>query len=526
MIRHRPPALYRSAVLATLLLIPLVAACGGTETTVDTESTADFGACFDAFGSYVLASAVNGAGTTMLYLTASKPAFVSDDAWHSGDRALVMQDLKAARTRAIVLTWPPGDTSEIPVWATANPAAQSTARPVPLTEHMIALDYSATGERFLLGVRRQGVEGLIAKLYAGVVPAIDDTQILEPGHGLDLIPINDFEATEGIRSAALSPDGSKVAAVVGNQGEVRIYDIVNQELLVYSQGPEGGTVITHELPLRSSVSMDTDRQPAVASLGQMLVQWSPQGDRLAIATDPPGTSKTALAIMNPANGSLTTVRTFQDATVPQVAWSSDGQSLFVMTTELIAGSVFGNTAIRHIAAAEGGKDVNKGGQIVQPAGYNSEPANLVNFGDDQRFVFTWEGWLWRLKVQNGDLTQALAEKISPREATVPYLRPYVSLAEDLAVFSASTRGTNFNAVVRESASLNQCEAGQPGAVTPTPEAEGTPDQAGEPAAGDEGTAEPTVEAPAEATAEPTAAAPAEATAAATGEATAEPTSGG
>lgn len=490
MIRHRPEALRRAILFVTpLLFVPLVAACGEKDTAPESAVSADFGACFRAYGSYVLGAAMNGAGTSMLYLTSSKPAFVSEDAWRSGDRALVLQDLKTARARAIVLTWPTGSTDEIPVYATSNPLSQSTPRPVRLPEEMISLDYSSTGERFLVGVRRSGVDGLIAKIYAGVVPSIDGTEILEPGNGLDLIPINDFEGTEGIRSATLSPDGSKVAAVVGNQGEVRLYDIVNQELAVYTEGPEGGTVISHEMPRRPSMSTTTDRQPAVASPGQMLLQWSPQGDRLAIATDPPGGSATAVAIMNPATGALVGVRSFSDATVPQVAWSSDGQSLFVMTTELKAGSVFGNTAMRQIAAAEGGKDLTKGGQIVQPSGYTTEPANLVNFGDDERFVFTWQGWLWRLKLQNGDLTQALAEKISPREATVPYLRPYVSQAQDIAVFTAGTRGTNYYATVRDSASHNECAAGAAGAVTPTPEAED--------AAGEEG------EAPAEATAEAT-----------------------
>ena len=46
-------------------------------------------------------------------------------------------------------------------------------------------------------------------------------------------------SAEGIRSAVLSADGSKLAAVVSHLGEVRLYDLDSDQLTVYTRGEEG-----------------------------------------------------------------------------------------------------------------------------------------------------------------------------------------------------------------------------------------------------------------------------------------------
>jgi WD40 repeat protein len=475
MTRLRPTVWHRAITLATAAAtIALITGC--TDPGKPKDDTGDeelFGTCFNAFGTKVLATSLNADGSLMVYLTSSKPESVADDQWASGDRALVMQDMTTNRSQDFVLTWPAPADNQVPVWATANPTAEATARPYTFTEQMINMQMAPTGGRFVVAVRRAGVEGLIAKLYTGIVPATVDTEtLLEPGNGLEVIPINDFQATEGIRSYDLSPDGNMLAAVVGNNGEVRVWDFTKQEMSVYTQGPKNTVVVTHELPKRSSVSTDTDRQPAVANQGTMLVRWSPQGDRLLIATDVP-INDSALGIMNPVDGKLTPVRRFRESTVPQAAWSKDGKSLYVMTTELKSGPVFGNTAIRHIAAADGGKDVSKGGQLVQQPGFTTEPANLVNFGDDQHFLFNWQNGLWRLTATGDDLTQAQAEKVSPpSNASVPYLPSSVSSTADKAVFVAGSGGAQY-ATVRDGVSSDKCAAGEAGEL-PT----GTPDAAG------------------------------------------------
>lgn len=480
MTRLRPTVWPRAITIATAAAsIALLSGCGdSTEPDEDAGNQELFGACFNAFGSKVLATSLNAEGNLMVYLTASKPETVADDQWSSGDRALVMQDMTTNQSQDFVLTWPAQPDNQVPVWATANPAAEATARPYTFTEQMIFMQMAPVGGRFVVAVRRAGVEGLIAKLYTGIVPASVTTDtLLEPGNGLEVIPINDFQATEGIRSFDLSPDGSMLAVVVGNQGEVRTWDFAKQQMSVYTQGPKNTVVVTHELPKRTSASMDTARVPAVANQGTMIVRWSPQSDRVLVATDLP-INDSALGLVNPVDGKLTPVRRFRESTVPQAAWSTDGKSLYVMTTEIRNGPVFGNTAIRHIAAAEGGKDISKGGQLVQQPGFTTEPANLVNFGDDQHFLFNWQHGLWRLTAAGADLTQAQAEKVSPpSNASVPYLPASVSLTADRAVFVAGSSGAQY-ATVREGVSKNDCADGAAGELpTSTPDAgrsSGTP----------------------------------------------------
>jgi hypothetical protein len=432
-----------------------------------------FGACFSTIQPGALGVGMDAAGQVMTYLTTSRPTTVKDDQWLRDDRAMVMVDLATTpiQYRHFLLPWAAPD--EFPVMATTKPGAKSTARPYQLVEQMITMQQAEKGGRFAVGVRRQGVEGLIAKVYSGIVPTFASNDVLALEHGLELVPVNDYVNTEGIRSFDLSPDGSKLAAVVGNQGEVRVYDFTTNQLSVYTLGPTNKVVVSNELPKLSSVSLDAQRRPAVANQGSMNVTWSPQGDRLAIATDLP-VNDSALAIMNPADGKLTPVRRFKESTVPQVAWAADGQSLYIMTTDLENGPVFGNTAIRHIAAAEGGKDLAKGGQLLQPQGFTSEPANLVNFGDDGHFLFTWQGGLWRLALTGDDLTTAKAEKVSPPDAVVPYTRPVVSQAIDKAAFIAGS-GSSQYVTLRDEVSSNSCAAGTAGEAlpTPTPAPEGT-----------------------------------------------------
>jgi hypothetical protein len=441
---------------------------------------ADFGACFSAFGRSVLATSAN--GRVLTYLTAAKPASVDDGRWQSGDRAVVMQDLTSAEglARHIVLPWTVTDAESgvVPVYATMAPGARNTPRPYTFEEEMLGVQVAAAGDRFVIPVRRQGVSGLISKLYAGVLPPIGDTTVLSPGDGLQVVPVNNFEATEGVRSFVLSPDGNKLAAVVGNQGEVRIFDFSTNELSVYSEGPRNTVVVSHDLPDPAPFASTADRRPAVANPGVMNIAWSPNGDRLAVATDVP-VNDAALAIMSIADGKLTPIRRFTESTVPQVAWAADGNSLYVMNTAVSNGPVFGNTAIRHLAAAEAGRELDQGGQIIQQPGYNTEPANFTNLGDDQTFLLTWQGGLWRLKVPNGELPKAELKRVSPPDATVPYFPPSVSLEADQAIFTAAegsqVRTSNQYATIRQPVTRDDCPDGtageQPTAATP---AEGSP----------------------------------------------------
>jgi hypothetical protein len=169
-----------------------------------------------------------------------------------------------------------------------------------------------------------------------------------------------------------------------------------------------------------------------------------------------------------------------------------------------------------VAAAEGGRDLGDGALIRQPLGFNTEPANLVNFGDDANFFFTWQGKLWRTNLRERTAEGGTqAHEVSPPEALVPYQLPAVSSGSNRAVFIAGNRGAQY-ATVRENVLASGCEEGEAGEILPTATVEATAGAGTAEASPGAATAEAT---PAAATAGPT-------SAEATSEATPLPATGG
>ena len=128
MTRLRPAVWPRAITIATLAVCTAALASCTKSGPQEQSTSVDYGACFNAYGSKVLATSLTSDGSLMVYLTASKPNTVADDQWSSGDRAIVMQDLTTNQAQHFVLSWPPEPDSQVPVWATAKPDAEATAR--------------------------------------------------------------------------------------------------------------------------------------------------------------------------------------------------------------------------------------------------------------------------------------------------------------------------------------------------------------------------------------------------------------
>jgi len=395
-------------------------------------TSVNHGLCSPIYGSRVDAAAISGDGSRVMYVTRRQPANWPDDrGWRSTDRALMVRDIPAvgdATVRYIAVTWPGED---IGAYATAEPDG-GQVKPRSMPETMVDLRLAKDGERFVVGVVREGVVGQYAKLYSGTVPATGSAE-LEPENGLSLIPINDYKGTEGINYFVMSDDGSKLAAAVGDLGEVRIYDLDSQELTVYTRGEEGETIVEHTLP-RAPTNLTDTRVPAVASKGTIHLALSPSGDRLTIAHDEDVPGQTALTQLDIASGELVLVRRFVNSTVPHVVWASDGQSLFVLNTPLVPGTIFGDTEIRRLAAAKDGREVSPGGKLPRSLGYRTEPAFLTGFGDDEHFIFVWEQSLWRLTAPGGNPAKASYIQLTRPTMEVRYLPPSVSVSSERAVF--------------------------------------------------------------------------------------------
>lgn len=373
---------------------------GGSDNGAEVVATpqADHGACLPTYADDVRSLSMNRDGSRLLYISGARPEGLGDDAtWRSGDRAVHVMSFDpqgAASTRLLVLPWPPGEDAMIPVWPTEDAADASPPEPFVFAEQMDAVDIAGEGDRFVLGVSRRGVGGGLAKLYAGVVS--DSEESLEPGSGLTLVRVNDFVGTESVRSVSLSPDGSKLAAVVGTQGELRVFDFSADQLYVYTQGEEGEIEVTHDLP-PAATTITQSRVPALAHAGVLRVRWAPDNQRIAISRYE-SVGVAGVWILDYATGDAALVRTFNNTTVPHVAWSGDGQSLFTMTTQLFQANLFGDSEVRRIEAAEDGDDMGDRWQLIQKPGYRTAPADLLAYGDDRNFLFTWEQQLWLLQV--------------------------------------------------------------------------------------------------------------------------------
>lgn len=476
------------ALVAVLSVVFMAAAITGCNTGSQATPVAPIvaqeedAACWPTYGSEVEAAAISADGNRVLFLSGQKPAKWPDDrGWSSSDKALYVLDFTAtgSQQRYIAISWDAID--QIDQYATAR--ANTPERPVKLEEDMVDLWLSKTGDRFVVAVARKGVGGRYAKLYSGTVPA-GGFHELRPGEGLEQVLVNNYAATEGIRTAALSDDGSMVAAVVGSRGEVRVYDLDSQQPTVYALNEGGETVVEHELP-PPPVDLDSAPNPAIAGSGTMLLTWSPGGDRLALARDEDVPGQKSLSIIDVATGKVALVRRFDSSTVPHVAWAADGQSLFVMNTLLEPGQIFGDTEIRRLAAEEDGREVSDGGALERPRGYRTEPAYLTGFGDDDHFLFVWETGLYRLNTPAGDPSKASYIQLTPDDYDVLYSRPTVSSGQQRAVFVAH-EGSRLFVGERTEVLADEC----PYVVVPPTDATaaapdaatGSEDSAGEPTA--------------------------------------------
>ena len=306
---------------------------------------------------------------------------------------------------------------------------------------------------------------------------------MAPDKGLELIPINNFGALEGIQSFTLSSNGNKVAAVVGQMGAVRVYDIPSKKLSVYLADKAGKVSLSDKLP-PVQTNLNSINTEAVASQGGMHLTWDPQGQHLAVARKE-GVSDAAVWLLDIATGKLTQVRRFQNSTLPHVAWAKDGASMFVLNTPNVSGSVFGDSEIRRIQAKEKGADVGKGAGLKRVQGMKAEPIGLTAFGDDTHFLFIWDGVLYRLDMPGGDPAKATyAAMTNIQDAgknNVLTVRPGplgTSVDRQLASFIAEDNAAEVTTVgVREEVFKDSCSsqsiATSEAADQPTP----TPDKA-------------------------------------------------
>lgn len=515
-------------LLATLFVALVVSACDGSLPGMGSDPTPEsappsagsLGPCLPWIGNSVVAASMDGAGNRVAFITDERPTTLGEDAsWSSDDRALVIVDRSAEGDyleRHIALTWAAQDA--IQEYATSEPDVP-TPEGIALPEQLVDVQIDRAGSRFVVAVKREGVSGNYAKLYTGSVPATGSAA-LAPGEGLTIVPINNYVEGEGVQSFALSPDGKKLAATVGGQSELRVYEFdaaVDENLSVYDVGPKGAAVVTHKLP--SMVSMiSSKRTPLVSSPGAIRTTWSPDGSMVAISQQDGQVAQTRLSVMDVATGKLETVRLFKNSTVPHVAWAADGKSIFTMVTPLSdprgsgSDTVFQDTQIVRIEAKKDGDNVGDGAEIDRVLGVRTEPTNLVGFGDDERFVFTWDGRLIRLNAPGGDLAKATFIPITgdPIKSEILVLSssaypPAAAADTDIVSFLVQdTRAGSRHVGMRTFASEDKCPeiptpeggeaTGEAGAAEGDASGEGTP-------AADEGAAEGDAEAAATPTAE-------------------------
>ncbi|MFN2252114.1 MAG: hypothetical protein ACK2UL_09390 [Anaerolineae bacterium] len=372
---------------------------GGGEPEVEVVvAETDLGPCLPTYGNEVLSASMSGDGSRIVFVSAKRPQTLPDEAaWRSSDRALYVLNISpegTTETNLIATSWPAPEDSEVRAASTAPPAGRgSSPEPGRLEEHMVRVKVAKSGDRFLVGATRQGSSGMV-KLYTGMVP--DGDEDMRPGEGLTKVPINDVEANQYIQSFHLSDDGSRVAAVVGGRGEVRVYDFDTDTIWVYEVGEGGETIISHDMP-SARTDLDTDHNPAITSSGTMRVAWAPGGRKLSFSR-PESVGTAGVWILDTDTGETTFVRGYRNTTVPWVAWSTDGGSVFIMSTTYDTAQTFGDSEVRRVAAEANGQDIGDRWRLDQDLYYHTAPADFVAFGDDSNFLFHWEYRAWVLEV--------------------------------------------------------------------------------------------------------------------------------
>ncbi len=492
--RFQLPRAFFTCVLLSLLFttagckyMPCVGGYGNCAPPIeiDPEAMLGNGPCLPAFGSDVVSADMNAAGNRILTVTDAKPASLPEDAgWPSDSRALTVIDLGGdsvqATERHLATTW---DATDILVpYATAEDGVEPEEG-VALQETMAEVQVDDAGNRFVVAVNRRDIPGGYAKLYAGTVPAEGVANYSPETKDLTLIGLNSTVGTEAVQAFALSPDGNKVAAAVGPQAELRVFDLSSpdQGLFVYDSGKDGkGVVVSHKLP-EPCLGISCRRTPAVTSRGLMRLVWSPGNDKLAIVRTDSGAvpGQTSLSVLDVASGKLELVRSFKDSSAPHAAWADDGASLYVMNTPFSASaeggsavtdSAFGSTLIRRMAAAAGGKEQGTGASLPRQLGWKTDPVGLSVLKGGESLVFVWESRLYRLDMPGGDLTKArlvylLEDQRVPSDLSVLPSVVAASATTDTVMYLMNDYGGH-RVGLRTSASADSC----PGAVPEVDEA--------------------------------------------------------
>ena len=476
-------------MLALTMLALGTAGCGTVErwfgddepkdVEVESITTVTFGGCLRAFGSNVYDMDATANGSDVLYISSQRPPNLPEGAaWGRDDRALYIRstgDNGAQRFNYIARSWELEDASTgIAAYSTPRPGQTGVEGYSP-SEVMREVQISDAGERLLIGVSRDS-EQSIARLYHGAVPADVLNEKLSPAEegGLSPVPVNSTRYSEPVRQWLLSPDGSKVAAEVGSMGELRVYDFDDDQVELFLLGEENEIVKDTGLPIAyvtdqddeqildaegqpQPIGIDPDHRPAVLVDGAKMA-WSSDGSRLALARSQ-GVGSAVIDVLDVDAGEMQRVRRF-DATdlvdsddgrsyrvtwsMPQIAWSADDASLYVMVTPLGGPELFYDTQFRELDL-ETGRDVNDRYQeIRRPNNWRTEPANLINIGGDERFAFTWEDHLYRGDAPGG----AASELGSPVQLTsfpdgvrVLYEDPVYTSGADALLFRVQDRNT-------------------------------------------------------------------------------------
>lgn len=402
------------------------------------ELKGTLGYCKPWFDRGVVDVALSVDGSRIAYVATRRPESFPEDGWRSGHRAVFIRDgatSAAPTTRYVATTWPAVD--RIPTYSTDDPSRQGRDDSIGLDEQIEAVALSADGTRIVIGASRDGIRGGLAKLYLGSVPE-NTTSTLSPDDGLTIVPINLVQSGEAVADFELSPDGTKIAASVGARGELRVYDLVANQPIVYTLGEKNEVLVEDVLP-EAGTSIDVDRRPAILTGGNAL-HWSPDGTKLAFARSIP-VSRSFVQSLDVATGDLTTVASMLGVTTPSLAWASDGGSLFVMTTDYADSQAFGDTEIRRFAAEDDGEEIGGAVTLERKAWWRGEPNNLVGFGNDRQFLYILNGELVRidLPIDDAGAPKSLALKFD--KGTVSSQQVFVSAAADRAVFLVNSSGT-------------------------------------------------------------------------------------